>query len=173
MKRHVKKEPVVTTLTESEKLLLIETVEQFPAIWDEEETGHKQTFARKDAWRNVINIMELEMGRTYNRAVLQSTLKICAILSCEKEGLPHGSFGHNRSCCRDSGEVASWPFYKPLKFLSKTTDPGVRYSNVLDDTTNADIASEAPERASVCADRINTLDAVNSRFMGEALDFPG
>ncbi|VDO93773.1 unnamed protein product [Heligmosomoides polygyrus] len=105
-------------LTIQERYALIETVRNFPAVWDDRNVDYKDPIKRAQAWTMIMHEMEELTARTMTVEELSRVFKNLrdTFRRKKKEHREH-SDSHSR--------IREWPFYESLSYL----DPvGLAYS---------------------------------------------
>lgn len=121
--------------TIQERYALIETVRNFPAVWDDRNVDYKDPIKRAQAWTMIMHEMEELTARTMKVEELSRVFKNLrdTFRRKKKEHREHLTKVSGAGASDSHSRIREWPFYESLSYLDPVVDPGTMYSNAPQD----------------------------------------
>ncbi|VDK53084.1 unnamed protein product [Cylicostephanus goldi] len=118
-------ENTASRLSDAEKQILIELVEEHSCLWNEEDVLYKSFHARARAWREVAKELEIKFHKGFDADVLQKSFKNLRDVYVRKRREYQDAVKRNSGA--EAGvleRIRAWPFYNSLVFLDPVNDHG-------------------------------------------------
>lgn len=122
-------------LTIQERYALIETVRNFPAVWDDRNVDYKDPIKRAQSWTMIMHEMVELTARTMKVEELSRVFKNLrdTFRREKREHREHLTKVSGASTSDSHSRIREWPFYESLSYLDPVVDRGTRYSNAPQD----------------------------------------